>query len=288
MAARALFAPDLFAGQTHIVSGGGTGIGRAITRELALLGATVILCSRKTEHLEPAIEEIQRAGGKAEAQVCNVRDPEAVAALFADVSARHGPIAGLINNAGGQYISPAEEITSKGWHAVVETNLTGTFTMSRAAFTNGMREHGGSIVNIVMEMWSGMPGMAHSGAARAAVANLTQTLAQEWGQFGIRVNAVAPGLIATGGMRNYGPEVVAHLEEVARDIPAGRMGSEREVAAATVFLLSPGASFISGATLRVDGGGTHYQFRVQDEHAPWARYDDMCADVLAPALHDES
>lgn len=275
MATRGLFAPDLFTGQNIVISGGGTGIGRAVARELASLGAVVILCSRHVEHLEPTVAEIVAAGGHAEALPCNVRDPDAVAAFFGEVRARHGRIHGLVNNAGGQYISPAEEITAKGWHAVVETNLTGAFHMARAAFRDGMGEHGGAIVSIVMEMWSGMPGMAHSGAARAAVANLTQTLAQEWGQFGIRVNAIAPGLIATGGMRNYGAEVVAHLERVARDIPAGRMGTEREVAAATVFLLSPGASFISGATLRVDGGGTHYRFRTQDEHTPWNSVDDL-------------
>src|SRR5262249_43015603 len=152
-----------------VVSGGGTGIGRAIARELAALGATVVLCSRSVEHLSPTRDEIVANGGTATALACNIRDPEAVESLFAAVEKVHGTLAGLVNNAGGQFLSPAEAITPKGWHAVVETNLSGTFHMSQAALRHGMREHGGAIVNIVAEMWRGFPGMAHSGAARAGV-----------------------------------------------------------------------------------------------------------------------
>ncbi len=270
MPLNSIFHDGLFTGQTIVVSGGGTGIGRAVASELARLGATVVLCSRSQEHLELAREAILAAGGHADALTCNIRDPQSVEAFFRSAVERHGHIDGLVNNAGGQFISNAEAITPKGWHAVVETNLTGTFLMSRAAFNSGMDRHGGAIVNIVMEMWHGFPGMAHSGAARAAVVNLTRTLAREWGQFGIRVNAVAPGLINTGGMRHYGPETLAHLQSVAREIPAGRMGTTREIAAPIVFLLSPGAAFISGATLRVDGGGeTPYGFRDGGAHEPW-------------------
>lgn len=272
MALDTIFRDGLFDGKTIVVSGGGTGIGRACALELARLGATVVLCSRNPEHLEPTRGEIEGAGGRVDALACNIREPDTVESFFAEVVRRHGRIDGLVNNAGGQFVSPAEDISAKGWHAVVETNLTGTFTMSRAAFQARMRETGGAVVNIVMEMWTGFPGMAHSGAARAGVVNLTQSLAQEWGSFGIRVNAVAPGLINTGGMRNYPPHVTRHLDVVAREIPAGRMGTEREVAGAVVFLLSPAASFISGATLRVDGGGTHYGFREPVDHAPWPAY----------------
>lgn len=270
--ARTIFRDGLFAGQTIIISGGGTGIGRAVARELAALGAGVVLCSRSLDHLVPTRDEIVAAGGHATAVACNIRDPESVEAFFSAVAAEHGPVTGLFNNAGGQFISPAEAISPRGWHAVVETNLTGTFLMARAAFHHGLGEHGGAIVNMAMEMWTGFPGMAHSGAARAAVVNLTQTLAREWGQHGIRVNAVAPGLIDTGGMRNYGAETVARLRHVAEGIPAARMGTEAEVAAAVVFLLSPGAGFISGATLRVDGGGTAYDFRAPEPHTPWEVY----------------
>jgi citronellol/citronellal dehydrogenase len=275
MTINTIFRAGLFAGKTVVVSGGGTGIGRAIARELAALGATAIICSRALEHLEPTRDEILASGGQAAAYPVNVRDPDSVAALFTRIQEHHGPVDGLVNNAGGQFLSPAEAITPKGWHAVVETNLTGAFYMSQAALAAGMREHGGSIVNIVMEMWRGFPGMAHSGAARAGVVNLTQTLALEWAQYGVRVNAVAPGLINSSGLKTYPPEVQASVQAIARDIPARRMGTEAEIAAAVTFLLSPGAAFISGAALRVDGAGSLYRLQgyTLPEHAPWPAFD---------------
>jgi citronellol/citronellal dehydrogenase len=270
----------LFADTVVIVSGGGTGIGRATARELAALGATVILCSRAPEHLEPTVNEIVAAGGRAEARVCNIRDAQAVAALFDTVAQRHGRIDGLVNNAGGQFMSPAEAISPKGWHAVVETNLTGTFYMCQAAYAHGMKEHGGAIVNIVVENWRGFPGMSHSGAARAGVVNLTQTLALEWAQHGIRINSVAPGIINSSGLKHYGADVTARLERVAREVPAGRMGTESEIAAAVIYLLSPAAAFISGTTLRVDGAGSLYRLQgyVIPEHEPWPAHQVFEAD----------
>ncbi|HEX6797154.1 MAG TPA: SDR family oxidoreductase [Ktedonobacterales bacterium] len=275
MAVNTIFRPGLFAGKTIVVSGGGTGIGRAIARELAALGATVVICSRSLEHLEPARDEILASGGQAVAYQVNVRDPDAVAALFAQIQERDGRVDGLVNNAGGQFLSPAEAITPKGWHAVLETNLTGTFSMSRAALDAGMREHGGSIVNIVMEMWRGFPGMAHSGAARAGVVNLTQSLALEWAQYGVRVNAVAPGLINSSGLKTYPPEVQATYQAIAKEVPAARMGTEAEIAAATTFLLSPAATFISGTTLKVDGAGSLYRLQgyTIPDHAPWDAFE---------------
>ena len=271
MAVNTIFRPGLFAGKTIVVSGGGTGIGRAIARELAALGATVVICSRSLEHLEPTRDEIVASGGQAVVYQVNVRDPDAVAALFTQIQERDGRVDGLVNNAGGQFLSPAEAITPKGWHAVLETNLTGTFYMSRAALDAGMREHGGSIVNIVMEMWRGFPGMAHSGAARAGVVNLTQSLALEWAQYGVRVNAVAPGLINSSGLKSYPPEVQATYQAIAREVPAARMGTEAEISAAVTFLLSPAATFISGTTLKVDGAGSLYRLQgyTIPDHAPW-------------------
>src|SRR5579859_1412542 len=272
METRSIFREGLFAGQTYVVSGGGTGIGRAISRELASLGATVVLCSRSLEHLSSTRDEIIAAGGNADALACNIRDAEAINALFATIFERHGPISGLVNNAGGQFISPAETITSKGWHAVVETNLTGTFFMSQAAFTHGLRENGGAIVSIVIDMWRGYPGMAHSAAARAGVVNLTQTLALEWAAYGIRVNAIAPGIINSSGLQTYPAEVQAQISAFAKEVPAQRLGTEREVAAAVIFLLSPAAAFISGETLKLDGAGSLYRLQGSftiPEHAPW-------------------
>lgn len=270
-----IFRDGLFDGKVVVVSGGGTGIGRAIARELADLGATVVICSRAVEHLEPTRAEITSAGGAVTALACNIRDPEAVSAFFAEVVQRHGHVDALVNNAGGQFLSPAEAISPKGWHAVVETNLTGTWYMSRAALDAGLKQHGGSIVSIVMENWRGMPNMAHSGAARAGVMNLTQSLALEWAAYGVRVNAVAPGLIDSSGLKQYPEPVRAQLAAVARDVPAGRMGTESEVAAAVLYLLSPAASFISGTTLKVDGAGSLYRLQgyTLPERASWPKWD---------------
>jgi citronellol/citronellal dehydrogenase len=216
-----------------------------------------------------------------EALPCNIRDPEAVEGLWRDVAARHGRIHGLVNNGGGQFMSPAEAITPKGWHAVVESNLTGTFYMTQAAFKHGMRAYGGAIVNIVMENWRGYPGMAHSGAARAGVVNLTQSLALEWAPYGIRINAVAPGTINSSGLAHYPPEVQAGIAGIARETPAGRMGSESEIASAVLFLLSPAAAYISGATLRVDGASSLYRLpgHIIPEHSPWPEFTTFPPDT---------
>ena len=276
MGSETVFRDGLFAGKVAVVSGGGTGIGHAITRELARLGAAVVICSRSLEHLEPVRDELAAMGATALALPCNIREPESVEALFAQIVERFGRVDALVNNAGGQFLSPAEAITPKGWHAVVETNLTGTFYMAQAALRHSMREHGGAVVNIVAEMWRGFPGMAHSGAARAGVVNLTQTLALEWAQYGVRVNAVAPGIINSSGLKTYPAAVQAQLASIVRDVPAQRMGTEREIAAAVTFLLSPAAAFISGATLKVDGAGSLYRLQgyVIPEHEPWAAYGD--------------
>lgn len=270
-----IFRPGLFDGKVMLVSGGGTGIGRAIARELAALGATVVICSRSAEHLEPTRAEIEAVGGQVAALSCNIRDEEQVKATVSSVLERYGRLDGLVNNAGGQFMSPAETISAKGWHAVLETNLTGTFYMARAAMQSWMKEHGGTIVSIVAEMWRGFPNMAHTGAARAGVVNLTQTLALEWAQYGIRVNAVAPGVIDSSGLKSYPPPVQAMLNQVAKDIPAQRLGTESEIAAATVFLLSPAAAFISGETLKVDGASSLYRHQgyVIPEHQAWPAFN---------------
>ncbi len=275
--ADSIFRADLFADQTIIVTGGGTGIGRAIARELAALGAFVVLAARKEEHLLAVHAEISAAGGRSLVHVCNIRDEAQVKDLFATVLEQRPRIDGLVNNAGGQFLSPAEHISRNGWHAVVETNLTGTFLMCREAYNCSLSQHGGAVVNIVSEMWRGFPGMAHSGAARAGVVNLTQTLAVEWARSGVRVNAVAPGLIHSSGLDQYGEAMRPLIDQMVQYLPAKRMGSEGEVAAAVVFLLSPAASYISGATLRVDGASSlwRHAWEIDDHDAappPWPGY----------------
>lgn len=251
-----IFRPGLFDGQTILVTGGGTGIGRTVAHELASLGAHVVLAARTLENLEKVTAEIREAGGAAACFACNIREEEQVAALFDFVLAERGALHGLVNNAGGQFISPAEMISLKGWRAVVETNLTGTFLMCREAFNRHMGAHGGVIVNMLIEMWRGFPGMAHSAAARAGIENLTKTLAVEWARAGVRVNAVAPGLISSSGLERYPEAVRPMIEQNIRDIPMKRMGTEAEVSAAIVFLLSPAAAFISGESIKIDGAGS--------------------------------
>ncbi|WP_313081494.1 SDR family oxidoreductase [Pulveribacter sp.] len=248
-----VFAPGLFAGQVIVVTGGGSGIGRCTAHELAHLGAHVVLVGRKEGKLAAVQQEIAADGGLATWQACDIRSEDGVAALVREVLATHGRIDGLVNNAGGQFMSPLEAISAKGWEAVVSTNLTGGFLLARECFTQWMGAHGGAIVNVVADMWGSMPGMGHSGAARAGMVSFTETAAVEWARAGVRVNAVAPGYIASSGMDNYPPQAAELLRAMPRTVPLGRMGTEAEISAAIAFLLSPAAAFISGATLRVDG-----------------------------------
>ncbi|MBP5124949.1 SDR family oxidoreductase [Pseudomonas protegens] len=251
-----IFKAQLFAGQTIIVTGGGSGIGRCTAHELAALGAQVLLVGRKAEKLQKVAGEIAEDGGKADWQACDIRDEEAVKALVTRLMERFGPIHGLVNNAGGQYPAPLASINQKGFETVLRTNLVGGFLMAREVFNQSMSRHGGSIVNMLADMWGGMPGMGHSGAARSGMDNFTKTAAYEWGHAGVRVNAVAPGWIASSGMDTYEGAFKAVIPTLREHVPLKRIGSESEVSAAIVFLLSPGAAFISGSTLRIDGAAS--------------------------------
>lgn len=253
---RSIFRPDLFAGQVYLVTGGGTGIGRTIAFELASLGAHVVVAARKEERLQQVVDAIQKDGGSASFHTVNIRDEDSIAAMFDAILAEHGTLHGLVNNAGGQFPSPAQFISKKGWHAVVETNLTGTFLVSKEAYNRVFGDHGGAVVNIVAEMWRGFPGMAHTGAARAGVVNLTKTLAVEWAHAGVRVNSVAPGTIAGHGLTQYDEGIQEMLSQIQKDVPMKRLGTESEISAAVTFLLSPAASYISGETMRVDGASS--------------------------------
>ena len=249
---RSIFRAGLFDGQVVVVTGGGSGIGRCTAHELAALGATVALVGRRLERLEAVKAEIEAAGGRASVHACDIREEDAVVATVAAVLAAHGRIDGLVNNAGGQFPSPLAFIKAKGWDTVVRNNLTGGFLMARECYVQWMqKQQRGAIVNIVADMWMGMPGMGHSGAARAGMLNFTETAALEWAP--VRSNAVAPGWIASSGMDHYPPEMGPLIRRMATMVPARRLGTESEVAAAIVFLLSPAAAFVSGACLRVDG-----------------------------------
>jgi NAD(P)-dependent dehydrogenase (short-subunit alcohol dehydrogenase family) len=218
------------------------------------LGAKVVIASRKRRRLVTSARGLsEEYAGDVLPVVCNIRERAQVDALIDTTLARFGKLDFLVNNGGGQFLSPAEKVSERGWHAVIETNLTGTFHMCQAAYAAHMAEHGGRIVNIVADMWRGFPGMVHTGAARAGVVNMTQTLAVEWARSGILINCVAPGTILSTGMHNYPPEVPAAAAGI---IPLKRLGSVQEVADSVLYFLSPAGDFTTGATLRVDGGGS--------------------------------
>ena len=252
---RSVFRADLFAGQAVIVTGGGSGIGRCTAHELAALGAGVALVGRRLEKLQAVKAEIEAASAvRVSLHACDIRDEPGVKQMVADAITSHGRIDGLVNNAGGQYPQPARDISLKGWDAVVRNNLTGGFLVSREVYTQWMEAHGGAIVNIIADMWMGMPSMAHSGAARAGMLSFTETAACEWGTSGVRVNAVAPGFIASSGLDTYGPELAAKFRDLMKAAPLQRYGTEAEVSSAIVYLLSEAAAYITGSYLRVDGG----------------------------------
>ncbi|XP_052805052.1 peroxisomal trans-2-enoyl-CoA reductase-like isoform X1 [Mya arenaria] len=258
-----IFRPNLFKGKVAIVTGGGTGIGQAITQELLFLGCKVMIASRNMERLSESAESMKlqikpNSAAQLEHMQCNIRKEEQVKDLISTTVKKFGKLDFLVNNGGGQFPSPAADIRLKGWNAVIETNLTGTFLCCREAYNQWMKENGGVIINIIADMWRGFPSMSHTGAARAGVDNLTKTMAIEWADKGVRVNAVAPGssIYSDTAAANYGsPDV---FDASIPYSPAKRLGRVEEVSASVLFLLSPAASFISGETVKVDAGSSLY------------------------------
>jgi len=251
---QSVFRDSLFKGQSIIVTGGGSGIGRCTAHELVALGADVTICGRNPEKLDAVAAEIREDGGEVFTQVCDIRDEAAVGACIDAVLARHGRIDGLVNNAGGQYRTAMKTISTKGFEAVVRNNLTGGFIFMREAYTRWMEAHGGAIVNIIADIWNGWPEFAHSGAARGGMLTLSETAASEWAGSNVRVNTVAPGGIASSGFDTYTPEMRQRLFDYTHRVPLQRFGTEAEISAAIVYLLSPAAAYITGTCLRVDGG----------------------------------
>jgi citronellol/citronellal dehydrogenase len=255
MSYQSVFRQDTFQQQTIIITGGGSGIGRCTAHELASLGAQVILVGRSQDKLDSIVAEIKQDGGLADRFAFDIRDEQAVTENIRAIVEKYGSIQGLVNNAGGQFPAPLEAISQNGFETVVRTNLVGGFLVAREVFKQSMKQTGGAVVNITADNFGGMPMMGHSGAARAGMANFTETAAIEWGAHNVRINAVAPGYIASSGMDTYDQNVIKGIMQKAKDgTPLQRIGNEAEVSSAIVFLLSPAASFITGVNLRVDGG----------------------------------
>lgn len=248
------FREDLFAGQVALVSGAGRGIGKAIAARLVRHGAKVALCGRNMERLEASAAFLRGLGGEVFVKGMTIRDPDSVNAFVGEAFAALGKIDLLVNNAGGQYPQAAIDFAPKGWNAVIETNLTGSWYMMQA-LAKRWRDagSGGNIINIVANYHRGMPGIAHTAAARAGVVYLSKTLAIEWAPLNIRINCIAPGFIATEGLGIYADDV---REDMPKTNLVRRLGSPTEIADAVCYLASPAGSFITGDVLTLDGG-TH-------------------------------
>jgi citronellol/citronellal dehydrogenase len=247
-----IFRPGLFEGQTAIVTGGGSGIGLAIAETLGELGAKIAINGRNLEKLERARARLEGQGVTVFARPCDIREPAQVGEFVEDVGAALGAASVLVNNAGGQFPTTAESLSTKGWDAVIRNNLSGTFYMTQAVATKHMfPKNKGRIVNVIANIHRGFPGMVHTGAARAGVENLTKTLAVEWAEHNIQVNAVAPGIIKSSGTDQYPPEL---LDMSRGKTPMKRVGTPEEVAELVAYVASDAAWFVTGETWYIDGG----------------------------------
>lgn len=255
---KSIFTKDLFLHKICLITGGGSGIGLCTAKEAAQLGARVIITGRKESKLQQAAASIQEAGGDCQFYICNNRKPEEVDSMLDQVMQKYGRIDYLVNNAGGQFPAPAERIKPKGFHAVLETNLSSTFFLMQKVFDCCFQEKGGAIVNVLMNNRNGFPMMSHSAAARAGVENLTKTLAVEWGRCGIRINSVSPGIIKSSGLNTYAEEFQEAIYAAAKYNQSYRLGKEEEISSAILFLLSPGANYMTGQNIYVDAGENLY------------------------------
>jgi len=247
-----IFRPGLLEGRVCLVSGAGSGLGRETALELARLGADVIGCGRREGPLAETAELAEGLAGSFSCEAMDIRDEDAVERLFDGLLERHGRLDVLVNNAGGQFLAPAESISPKGFRTVIELNVQGTWLMTHAAATKAfIPQREGKVLSVTLSPHHGMPGMVHSGAARAAVENMMRTLAVEWARFGIKTCALAAGQFATETLLTKYPQVV--VDNLERSIPIGRAGRAEEMAWLVAYLASPAGDFVSGTTITIDG-----------------------------------
>lgn len=247
-----VYRDDLFRDKVILISGGGTGIGKATASLMARLGATLVLCGRDESRLQATAAYLQRFGTRTAVHAMTIRDPDQVATLMDRVWGEFGRLDVLVNNAGGQFSQDAIDIKPKGWNAVIDTNLNGTFYMMQAA-ARRWRDHGqpGNIINVVVVIWRGLPQVAHTCASRAGVIYFSKTVAVEWAPYDIRVNCVAPGTIVTNAFNYYPPAGQASFYQAN---PMKHAGDVQDIAEAICYLAAPSGKYITGEVLNVDGG----------------------------------
>ena len=251
-----LFRAGLLEGKVALITGGGSGIGLQTAHDFAALGAEVWIASRKKKRIEEAAAGLSELlGTVVHPLVCDIRDRENITQVVETICTHSGKIDVLVNNGGGQFLSPAEHIRDKGWDSVIATNLTGTWNMTKAVAQASMFKNGGHILNITMTTGRGYPGMAHSVAARSGVEAMTKTLAVEWAKYGVKINCIQPGIIASSGMNNY-PNGLMLAHSMQKEIPAKRLGSCAEVSQLLTFLASPGGDYVTGQVWTIDGGSS--------------------------------
>ena len=249
---KSVYREDLFEGQNVIVSGAGSGLGKAIATLFARLGANLIICGRNEEKLLASETYFKSFGHEVSAHILSIREPEAVDTFMTNAWEAFGGVNVVVNNAGGQFAQAAIDFKPKGWKAVIDTNLNGTWFMTQAAAKRWVNNKSkGNIINIVADIWRGMPGIAHTAAARAGVIYLTKSIAVEWAPFDIRVNCVAPGCCETTAFGQYPPEGAASYQEAN---PMLRSGDAWDIAEACIYLAATSGKFITGEVLTVDGG----------------------------------
>jgi citronellol/citronellal dehydrogenase len=272
-----IFREGLLDGQVCLLSGAGSGLGRETALELCRLGATVVGCGRRPEPLEETAALAEGLAGSFAHGELDIRDEEAVGPFVDEVLERHGRIDVLVNNAGGQFLSPAEAISPKGFRTVIELNVQGTWLMTHAVATKAFIPHGGGkVLSVTLSPHNGMPGMVHSGAARAAVENMMRTLAVEWARFGIKTCALAAGQFKTETLMTKYPQVV--VDNLERSIPIGRAGRSEEMAWLVAYLASPAGDFFSGTTITIDGARDNWA-------GPWP--PEVIADDSGTPLAEE-
>jgi citronellol/citronellal dehydrogenase len=254
LTAKMRFAPDLLKDQVALVTGGGTGMGRATALEMAQSGAKVVVLGRRPEPIEDCARTIREAGGEAIAISGDIRQPEQIEAALTRIRSEFGKLNILVNNAGGQFVTPARELNNKGFETVIRNNLIGSWQMTKAVADHFMLESGGSIVFVTACVRAGLSGFVHTAAARGGVLAMMKTLAFEWAEFGIRLNCVAPGTVKTEGMGHY-PIAPEQWLKLNRNI-MGHMGDVEDIAAAIIFLASPLGKFVTGEEWYIDGGET--------------------------------